>query len=128
MDDEDKYVKRHHAHYIVRKIKEKRIKTLILKIPKNSVLKIVSKFEDNFNTHKDSERKVLAEIVYEDFHQKYGLQNVAELKLKRFLKAIRVYGIQDKGINEFGVALGVIENKKTKEVINFEAKDNCLGK
>ncbi|CAI2381753.1 unnamed protein product [Moneuplotes crassus] len=87
-------VKKHQAHLVVDKIKKKR--TGSIKMSKASVLKTIARFDDAFRLHKDSERKVLAEIIYEDFQQHYGLssatiKSVAELKFKRFLKAIRAY-------------------------------------
>ncbi len=90
---------------------------------KNSVIKIISRFQESFNLHKASERKVLAEIVYEDFHQYYGLQKVAEGQFKRFLKAIRILEKASKEIRVFGEAMGVLEGKKGKEKEKEERKE-----
>ena len=41
------------------------------------------------------------EIFYDWFLQKYGLQNVADTKFKRFLVALRLYSEKDAAIKLF---------------------------
>lgn len=89
-------------------------------MPKSSVFKVTSKFEDQYEVHKDSEKFVLAEIIYDAFLQNYGLQNVADTKYKRFLTALRVYGTKYGELEKYSLAMGLVKRPKKIEETDKE--------
>lgn len=109
-DENGKPKKLHFCHGIIKKVKDKKLEKLVLKMPKTSVLKLISKFEEHFEKYKNVEGDTtMAEITYDSFLQKYGLQNVADLKYKRFLVALRVYAFKDGTVKAFAQSLGLID-------------------
>ena len=122
-DEKGKPIRNKHALAIIRKIKAKKLNTLVLKIPKNSVLKIIAKLEEQFKIHNKSGDREMPEFAYNDFLQNFGLQNVADLKFRRFLKAVRVYSKQDPEIRSFAEQIKLIDVPKKEEP---EAKNDIL--
>lgn len=91
VDDEERSGKNHHSHTLVKKIRDRKVQNLVLKMPKSSVYKVLARFSENLEAEENSETHQLAETIYDVFLQKYGLQNVADIKYKRFLVALRMY-------------------------------------
>jgi hypothetical protein len=50
----------------------------------------------------------IPELFYEAFLQKYGLQNVAEIKFKRFLVGLRVFSASDAKIKTFAQSMKLL--------------------
>ena len=103
---------------LIKKIKDRKFEALTTKMSKSSALKVTAKFEDLYKAHKDSGGFVLSEIIHDAFLQNYGLQNVADVKYRRFLTALRVYGSKNAELGKFSQAMGLVKrSKKVEQVI-----------
>lgn len=78
------------------------------------MLKIITIF-DEFMKSPTHQFQNVAEVTYEAFFRKYGLQNVSEKKYKQFLIALRTYSSKDSKIKHYAEHIGLLDNQKSKK-------------
>ena len=74
VDSDGKPKSSHPCHSLLKIIKEKKRSLLKLRMPKNTVKKIISKFDEFLSKNTEGSPTQLSEITYDSFMYKYGLQ------------------------------------------------------